>query len=134
MGGESWERRWGEGEKRDDGKEKEQGSMGKRRRRQKGKQRYRGRGEKGGRLGGPGHLRTHPAFSAEKLEESLVLMVLEEVGRNVLLNRWSPSAPRPASYRATTHDGAFCLSPLQLRKLWVQGKKRNFRSEQGNRK
>lgn len=40
-------------------------------------------------------------------------MVLEEFGRNVLLNGWSPSAPRPASYRATTH-GAFCLSPLQL--------------------
>jgi hypothetical protein len=52
----------------------------------------------------------YPAFSAQHVEESLVLMVLEEGGRNVL-NCLGPSAPRPASHRDPTH-GVFCPCPL----------------------
>lgn len=86
--------------------------MGKRRR-QKGEEEVERKRRKGRETGRTRRSSTHPAFSAKQLKESLVLMVLEEVGRNVLLNCWPPSTPRPASYRATTH-GAFCPSPLLL--------------------
>lgn len=54
----------------------------------------------------------HPAFPTQHLEESLVLMVLEECGGYVLLNPWSSATPRPASHRAPTH-GASCPCPLR---------------------
>lgn len=54
----------------------------------------------------------HPAFPTQHLEESLVLVVLEQCGGYVLLNPWSSATPRPASHRAPTH-GASCPCPLQ---------------------
>lgn len=55
----------------------------------------------------------HPAFPTQHLEESLVLVVLEERGGCVLLNPWSSATPRPASHRAPTH-GASCPCLLRL--------------------
>lgn len=46
----------------------------------------------------------HQAFPAEHLKEALVLMVLQEAGRNVLSR--SCSGPRPASHRAPTHGSS----------------------------
>lgn len=90
----------GESRREDDGEGKEEREEGKREKEERKRKKWWGRG--GGRRSP-----AHQAFSSKHLEESLVLVVLEEGGGYVLLNRWCSSAPRPSSHWAPTH-GAFC--------------------------
>lgn len=90
----------GESRREDDGEGKEEREEGKREKEERKRKKWWGRG--GGRRSP-----AHQAFSSKHLEESLVLVVLEEGGGYVLLNRWCSPAPRPSSHWAPTH-GAFC--------------------------